>query len=91
MCTDQGASPEERRHRSEQFNADWDPWQSIRYAHGRHTYAPGMVRDAVMTLKTLYPDYRLKKDGTIKPPGKDSLAGIALRQDYLDDLFAADR
>lgn len=25
-------------------------WMAIRYAHGRHTYAPGMVRDAVKNI-----------------------------------------
>ena len=60
-------------------------WMAIRYAHGRHTYAPGMVRDAIAKFKSVYPDFELKQDITINPP--DSLDSIALRSDYLDDLF----
>ena len=60
-------------------------WMAIRYAHGRHTYAPGMVRDAIAKFKAVCPDFELKQDITINPP--DSLDNIALRSDYLDDLF----
>lgn len=63
-------------------------WQAIRYSHGRHTYAPGMVRDAVKDLKKMYPRFKLKKDIVIKPPEENFVnKGIILRSDYLDDLF----
>lgn len=60
-------------------------WMAIRYAHGRSTYAPSMVRDAVNRFKQIFPDWKLKKDTTIKPPEK--IDGIGIRSDYLDDLF----
>lgn len=62
-------------------------WQAIRYAHGRSTYAPSMVRSAINALKGLYPDFKLKPDDTIKSPKKDFMDDMRLREDYLDDLF----
>ena len=62
-------------------------WMAIRYAHGRHTYAPSMVRDAVKALKELYPDFQLREDNTIKPPQKEEIDDMCLREDWLDDLF----
>lgn len=61
-------------------------WMAIRYAHGRHTYAPSMVRDAVKNFKEVFPDWELKKDKLIESP-KHKLKGIDERSDYLDDLF----
>jgi hypothetical protein len=65
-------------------------WMAIRYAHGRHTYAPSMVREAVADIKKLYPDFRLRKDVTIEPPKKEDIGGMKFRDDYLDDLFTDD-
>ena len=62
-------------------------WMAIRYAHGRHTYAPGMVRDAVIKYRELFPDFVLKDDIVIKPPEESELGGFKFRSDYLDDLF----
>lgn len=62
-------------------------WMAIRYAHGRHTYAPGMVRDAITGFKEVFPDWKPREDITIHPPEKDILQGIIIRSDYLDDLF----
>jgi hypothetical protein len=61
-------------------------WMAVRYAHGRHTYAPSMVRDAISDFKELFPDWELKEDETIEPP-KEELGGFSFREDYLDDLF----
>ena len=61
-------------------------WMAIRYAHGRHTYAPGMVRDAVNAYKELYPDFKLKEDKTLEPK-PDTFGGMVLEEDYLNDLF----
>ena len=62
-------------------------WMAIRYAHGRHTYAPGMVRDAVIKYKEIFPDFVLKEDIVVKPPDDSKLDAFNQRSDYLDDLF----
>lgn len=62
-------------------------WMAIRYAHGRHTYAPSMVRDAINSYKKIFPDFELKKDITIDPPKPEELGGASLESDYLHDLF----
>jgi hypothetical protein len=43
-------------------------WMAIRYADGRHTYAPSMVRSAIKDFKMVFPDWKPKPDGVIKPP-----------------------
>jgi hypothetical protein len=58
-------------------------WMAIRYAHGRSTYAPGMVRDAVKLYQSIYPEFKLKQDITIEAPHEEDLNGV----DYLHDLF----
>jgi len=61
---------------------------AVRYAHGKHTYAPSTVRNCYKRLKVLYPDFKLQKDPTITPPSPEELQSwAASRQDYLDDLF----
>ena len=62
-------------------------WMAIRYAHGRNTYAPSMVRDSVNNFKKVFPDWELKEDKIIKPPLQEEIKGSILRDDYLDDLF----
>jgi hypothetical protein len=62
-------------------------WMAIRYAHGRSTYAPGMVRDAVKLYQSIYPDFKLKQDVTIEAPDKEDLNGMSFESDYLHDLF----
>ena len=57
-------------------------WMARRYAHGRHTYAPGMVREAYEYLKLIGVD--IPKDKTIEPP-KEEIKGMTFRSDYLDD------
>ena len=37
-------------------------WMSIRYAHGRNTYAPDMVRDAVEQFRLVFPEWKPKMD-----------------------------
>ena len=60
---------------------------AIRYADGRHTYAPSMVRRAVKVFEEVYPDFKIKEDRTIDPPTEDDLSrGRASREDYLYDL-----
>jgi len=62
-------------------------WMAARYAHGRHTYAPSMVRDAVNTFLDIYPDLNIKQDRIIEPPSEEQLNSFSLRSDYLDDIF----
>jgi hypothetical protein len=62
-------------------------WMAIRYAHGRSTYAPGMVRDAVKLYQSIYPDFKLKQDITIEAPNEEDLNGMSFESDYLHDLF----
>jgi len=59
-------------------------WMARRYAHGRHTYAPGIVRDAYQVLKKM--GIKIKHDQTIKPPEKVS----GYLSDYLDDVNEPD-
>jgi len=67
-------------------------WMSIRYAHGRHTYAPYIIRDALRELEEIFPDFKLKKDITIKPPTEEELNEMGtLREDWLDDLFKEEK
>ncbi|MHA1305366.1 MAG: hypothetical protein ACTSPI_16830 [Candidatus Heimdallarchaeaceae archaeon] len=62
---------------------------SIRYAHGRNTYAPGIIRECVSLLRNLYPNEQfLQPDRTIEPPSPEELKNpMALRSDWLDDLL----
>jgi hypothetical protein len=62
-------------------------WMAARYAHGRHTYAPSMVRDSVKVFKDVFPDFKIKHDKVIEVPSEDQIEGISLRSDYLDDIF----
>jgi hypothetical protein len=62
-------------------------WMAIRYADGRHTYAPSMVRRAVKVFEEVYPDFKIKEDLTIEPPTEDDLKrGSSFIDDYLYDL-----
>ncbi len=63
-------------------------WMAIRYAHGRHTYAPSMVRDSINDFKKIFPDWKLRKDSVVNPPSESEIGGMSFRDDYLDDLFA---
>ena len=64
-------------------------WMAIRYAHGRHTFAPDTVRKAVHQLRLLYQNQKMitDKDPTILPPTPQEVGGMSFRSDYLDDIF----
>lgn len=63
-------------------------WMAIRYADRRKTYAPSMVRDAVEKFKQVFPEWKLQRDDTIKPPDYEGdFNGVNFRSDYLYDLF----
>ena len=61
-------------------------WMAIRYADGRHTYAPSTVRRAVKVIKEVYPDFKLKEDKTLIKPNEKDLFGASFKEDYLYDL-----
>jgi len=58
-------------------------WMARRYAHGRHTYAPSMVRDAYKYLRRWYPDFDFKFWDVVIEPPKEGHGFI--RDDWLDD------
>lgn len=62
-------------------------WMAIRYADGRHTFAPFTVRTEIQNFKKVFPDFELRFDKTIEKPSEEMLKGIALPTDYLYDLF----
>ena len=62
-------------------------WMAIRYAHGRHTYAPSMVRFAVRDYQKIVPDFKPRPDITIHAPSESEIGGLSLREDYLHDLY----
>jgi hypothetical protein len=62
-------------------------WMAARYAHGRHTYAPQIVRDSVAVFKRIFPDLKIKQDRLIEVPSEDKIGGLSFRADYLDDIF----
>lgn len=61
-------------------------WMAIRYADGRNTYAPGMVRDAVKKYREMFPDWKPKKDVTLEPPRDEEMGKAAFFGDYLYDI-----
>ena len=61
-------------------------WMAIRYADGRHTYAPSTVRRAVKVIKEVYPDFKLKEDKALIKPNEKDLFGASFKEDYLYDL-----
>ena len=60
-------------------------WMAIRYANNRHTYAPGMVRDAV-AVRAAFGDFAFRHyDETLDGPDKDG--GMVCEGDNLKDLY----
>lgn len=62
-------------------------WMAIRYADGRHTYAPSMVRDAIDSFQGVFPDWSPSDDITISEPDEQELGGVSFRGDYLYDIL----
>lgn len=62
-------------------------WMAARYAHGRHTYAPSMVRSSVKVFKEVFPDFKIKQDHVIDAPSDDEIGGFSFMEDYLHDIF----
>lgn len=62
-------------------------WMAIRYAHGRSTFAPSMVRESIKSIQEIFPDWKPHKDPTICPRDPKNNESYILDSDYLDDLF----
>lgn len=61
-------------------------WMAIRYANGRHTFAPSIVRDAVRDFQKVFPEWKPIHDLTIEKPTSDDIGDFRLEDDYLFDL-----
>lgn len=59
------------------------PW-AIRYAHGRKTYSPSIVRRAVGNFKKVFPEWKPQDDPVIHKITPQDKKYIS---DYLNDLF----
>jgi hypothetical protein len=59
-------------------------WCAARYANGRSTYAPSMVRDAVKAFKEVYPEWEMSPDKTI---GWSSADRFSCESDCLLDIY----
>jgi len=62
-------------------------WMAIRYADGRRTYAPDTVRQAINQFKIVFPDWKPRPDGVIKPPKKEDVKSMNLASYHLHDIF----
>lgn len=54
-----------------------------RYAHGRSTYCPSMVRDDIIAARKM--GVVVKNDVVIEPPDDEEIKGMTFRRDFLDD------
>ena len=70
-------------------------WMAIRYANGRATYAPSMVRDSVKEFQKVFPGWKPRYDLTLKSDrrmiedseSKSNLRSMNLNTiTWLDDL-----
>tara|TARA_S200002703_G_scaffold4693_2_gene5826 strand:+ start:21871 stop:22128 length:258 start_codon:yes stop_codon:yes gene_type:complete len=67
-------------------------WMAMRYANGRPTYAPSMVRDAIKEFQEVFPDWKPKADPTLKYVKESGyVAPAGLDSDWLDDLVEESR
>lgn len=73
-------------------------WMAARYANGRSTYAPSMVRDSIKRVQSVDPEWKPCPDEVIaedserkkkaaRKPGA-LCPPISWEDSYLDDLFA---
>jgi hypothetical protein len=61
-------------------------WMARRYAHGRHTYTPSIIRENYNLIKELG-NIPVAHDATINPPMYNDLSeGANFREDWLDDI-----
>ena len=67
-------------------------WMAMRYANGRSTYAPSMVRDSIKMFQEVFPDWKPRYDPTLKSDRENGLKGVAeLESDWLYDLVEESR
>jgi hypothetical protein len=63
-------------------------WMAARYANGRSTYAPSMVRDAVKAFKEVYPEWEMRPDLMVMSEHQQSSKEtFNLESDWLVDLY----
>ena len=61
-------------------------WMARRYAHGRHTYAPCMVRDSYYLLKKYFPELVPDFDVTLDDLFYTEEEYSGRQEDYLNDI-----
>lgn len=65
-------------------------WMAIRYANGRASYAPSMVRDSIKSFREVFPDWSPKEDKVVLEDAQRIRGAdltYSLSGDFLDDLF----
>jgi len=62
-------------------------WMAARYANGRSTYAPQMVRDAVNLVKEIDPSFKMTPDRLVQVPLPSDVETYQLKGDFLNDLY----
>jgi hypothetical protein len=65
-------------------------WMAIRYANGRLSYSPSMVRGSVKMYQSVYPNWKPKFDSTIQFDYDNEYRG-AHQGDCLADILAEDK
>ena len=67
-------------------------WMAIRYANGRPTPAPSIVRDAIKLVQSIYPDWKPMNDRTLsKDKERFGVSYGGFESDWLDDLVTGDK
>ena len=64
-------------------------WMAMRYANGRATYAPSMVRESIEAFQEVFPDWKPRPDPTLKSDRELYSKGHPdgpIKSDWLDDL-----
>lgn len=64
-------------------------WMARRYAHGRHTYAPEVIRIWYNIFKANYPELIPNHDCTLEPPSPNEVGQWEL--DWLHDCNENER
>ena len=62
-------------------------WMAARYANGRSTYAPQMVRDAVKLVKEIEPSFKVRPDPFVIDTTPHRKESYQLESDWLGDIY----